>query len=279
MFGAWTKRIAAGAAEFDPLDLPESSISWTWMWDFSSADTLTLGAGPTVDEAENIAGSVDWRLVPYTVAPSYTASWRESRGAVVPAADEAMETALTASPMVGPSSGDPVSGAAAPYTVVYVGQIPTLDLVLGEDYRIPLQGVGTATIGQAGPLYLVRALGTWSLRSFAGAEVTVVADVGSWEGLPFIAIAHIDQANSRWDLYVDGIAPVSVTSLNPGRSGLSGGTGAGVRFGGGGTFDSGASGVFDSPIAFCCGGDGTVSATDRDYLLSGFSARYDIVPA
>lgn len=272
MFGAWQRRLTAGGAEFDPLVLPESSLSWTWAWDFSGPD-LTLGSGPVVDEAANIAGSTDWRLLPYTAAPDYTTSWRAGRGAVTPASGEAMNTALTASVMAGPSSGDPVSGADAPYTVVYVGQFPTLDGG-GESYRIPLQGVGLTTIGQAGPVYLVRVTGTWRLRSFAGAEVEVVADISAWSGLAFVAIAYINQASSRWDVYIDGLSPVSVTSLNPGRSGLAGGTGVGVRFGGGGTFDSPASGVFDGPIGFCCGGDGTLSATDRNYLLNGFSARY-----
>lgn len=268
-FGAFSEREDGGAPAFSLLNLPESSVSWVWLWDMAKSD-VTLGAGPVVSYVETMTGGSPNRdAEPYTVAPDFDPSWRNGQGAWTPAATKAMQQA----------SEDAIGAGPSAYMALYVGEIPVLDGG-GEDFRIPLSGMGAGTTPNqdASPIYLRRVAGTWSLRAFAGSEVVIAADVGAWSGLPFIIVAEMDGADSVWTAYVHGIADLTVDTLDPGTRGLAGFSGSGLRWGGGGTWDSAVSGVWNAPLAVCGGASGTLSAADRAYILAGLSARFDIVP-
>lgn len=271
MFGAFAKRgLPSGAGMFSLLNLPDDSVSWVWLWDMTISE-LTLGSGPVVDYVQTMTGGSPNRdAEPYTSAPDYDAAWRNGQGALTPAAGEAMQQA----------SEDAIGAGPSAYMILYVGQFPALDGG-GEAFRIPLSGMGAGTTPNldASPIYLHRDTGTWILKAFAGTEVTIVGDVGAWSGLPFIAIAEIDGASSRWDIWVNGISEVMEDTADPGTRGLAGFSGSGIRWGGGGTWDSAASGVWDAHLAICGGASGHLSTTDRNYILAGLSDRFNIVPS
>lgn len=243
-------------AQFNPLVLPDSSITWEGLWDLSRS-TVTLDGGNVAEVSNLGTDGATGKMEQTTSAnrPLYVADWRNGQPAFTPGGGDLLRASI-----VDPSQ---------PLTALFAGDIPNTSA--GEDFRILLSGTGAPA--NSSLLYLQRVSGSvFALRTNCGSTAQHVADVTAWWGKPFVAIVSCNGASSRLDIWLHGVAKQAFTGWNPGT-----GSAWLLRWGSGGA--GSASGFWDASQMATGLTSGTLSATDRTYLLQGYSDQIGIVTA
>jgi hypothetical protein len=248
---------------YQPWALPgNSAIPWAF---YESDNGITLDTGKVVSLNDLTGNGNTMSQASAGLRPTYISNFYNGLSAFTPTNGTRLHrAAFSQGPLM------------QPLTMLTVGQWAPLSGdpdSSGGEYRIIAQGYNVANTGGS-PLFQRFVSSAYSARMSSGTQAVIQANVSTWTGLRFVSINRLNGASSKTAIRLHGLSPVTMDISAIGTT-----SNTGFWIGSGSGASNTGAGSWGAPLAVCGFWSGTMSDTDRDYLLTYYMNRYGIVTA